>query len=207
LFDDQNGPLTNLSSTPICSENFGVLDCLGEEHTHTSTSMCSCAIDGGTPSTDFLLQCEEPISVSLTEGIQRVENMEVRANGVPAVGPLSPSGRGGKRGAGGPEMEMETFRPPCVVTTSSNSSPGSMVAILMGLAVKATVSVSLDAIQECSGGGGQGGQWDVPILSRLIRTLLARSRIAVSFVGAAMPTSINTRQRISLVVTFPSVIT
>ena len=78
MFDDQSGPLTNLSSTPICLENFGVLDCLGEEHTHTSTSMCSCAIDGGTPPTVFLPQCEEPISVSLTEGIQRVENMEVR---------------------------------------------------------------------------------------------------------------------------------
>ena len=78
MFDDQNGLLTNLSSTPICSENFGVLDRLGEEHTHTSTSICSCALDGGTPPTDLLLQCEEPISVSLTEGIQRVENMEVR---------------------------------------------------------------------------------------------------------------------------------
>ena len=78
MFDDQNGPLTNLSSTPICSENFGVLDYLGEEHTHTSTSICSCALDGGTPPTDFLLQCEEPISVSLTEGVQRVENLEVR---------------------------------------------------------------------------------------------------------------------------------
>ena len=78
MFDDQSRTLSSLSLTSVASGTFGVLNCLGEDIPHTSPSICSCALDGGTPPTDFLLQCEEPISVSLTEGVQRVENMEMR---------------------------------------------------------------------------------------------------------------------------------
>ena len=74
LFDDQGDSLSDKGTQAISIENYGAIDCLRQDNSHTSESTCSCNIDGGTPQSHFVLQPQEPTLVILSEGIPRVQN-------------------------------------------------------------------------------------------------------------------------------------
>ena len=77
LFEEIIKPQLDLGLDPVLVENFSSLTCLVID-TVSSEPTCTCMSNGGTLTPAWESQLEEPISVSPTEGIPRIQNAESR---------------------------------------------------------------------------------------------------------------------------------
>ena len=77
LFEEISEPQLDLGLDPVLRENFSSLTCLVTD-TVSSEPTCACMSNGGTLTPALELQLKEPISVSPTEGIPRIQDTESR---------------------------------------------------------------------------------------------------------------------------------